>query len=172
MDEQGTQDSRDDLDVTRDVIIHGKTFRLQLHNDGDDNVAVDLTIEGDDGEQRGHFSGRFPVTDLLATSRAVASLLGGAAVTLGQAAATVRADLEELRRHHPNAYAPWSAAEEARLAEHYRSGRSIDELAQEFGRRPGAIERRLLRVLPPSAGQPETDNQADDESDDEEPDWL
>src|SRR5690348_13012313 len=111
MDEQGSQDRRDDLEVTRDVIIHGRTFRLHLQKNGDDDVAMDLTIEVGGGEQRGPLYGQFPASDLHATSRAVASLLGGAAVTLGQAAATVGADLEELRRQHPNAYAPWSAAE-------------------------------------------------------------
>jgi len=102
----------------------------------------------------------------------VASLSGSAAVALGLATATLRPYLEEVRRRHPNAYAPWTADEEARLIERYQAGVSIGDMAQEFGRRPGALNSRLLRILPPAPDQREPENGYDGLPDDEEPDWL
>jgi hypothetical protein len=41
---------------------------------------------------------------------------------------------------------PWTADLDRRLAEEWRSGRRVEELASLFGRTVGAIEHRLLRL--------------------------
>jgi hypothetical protein len=50
-----------------------------------------------------------------------------------------------LRQRHPMAYERWTAEAEAKLVAGYLAGRSVDQLAVEFGRRPSAIQRRLER---------------------------
>jgi hypothetical protein len=54
--------------------------------------------------------------------------------------------MAEIRRAHPKAYLPWSAEEDARLSERFRSGASIKELAREFQRQPSAIRSRLPKL--------------------------
>ena len=54
--------------------------------------------------------------------------------------------VEEKRKVHPNAYAPWSAEEEQYLAERCAQGASLAELAREFGRNQGGIASRLIRI--------------------------
>ena len=48
-----------------------------------------------------------------------------------------------IRQRHPMAYERWSPEAEAKLVAGYLAGRTVDELAVEFGRRPSAIQRRL-----------------------------
>ncbi|MFI5799753.1 hypothetical protein [Streptomyces sp. NPDC051677] len=54
--------------------------------------------------------------------------------------------VEEKRRIHPNAYAPWSAEDEQLLAERCAQGVSLAELSREFGRNPGGIASRLVKI--------------------------
>lgn len=54
--------------------------------------------------------------------------------------------VEEKRMIHPNAYAPWSAQDEQRLAERCAQGASLAELSQEFGRNEGGIASRLVKI--------------------------
>ncbi|MFJ2607962.1 helix-turn-helix domain-containing protein [Streptomyces sp. NPDC087425] len=54
--------------------------------------------------------------------------------------------VEEKRKIHPNAYAPWSADDERNLAERCAQGASLAELSQEFGRNPGGIASRLIKI--------------------------
>ncbi|MCC9711652.1 helix-turn-helix domain-containing protein [Streptomyces sp. MNU76] len=50
------------------------------------------------------------------------------------------------RRIHPNAYQPWSAEDEQRLAERCAQGASLAELSREFGRNEGGIASRLIKI--------------------------
>ncbi|MGW3289415.1 helix-turn-helix domain-containing protein [Streptomyces sp. NPDC001002] len=54
--------------------------------------------------------------------------------------------VEEKRKTHPNAYAPWSADDERNLAERCAQGASLAELSQEFGRNLGGIASRLIKI--------------------------
>jgi DNA-binding NarL/FixJ family response regulator len=59
--------------------------------------------------------------------------------------------LAHIRRMHPNAYGPWTTAEIHRLVELHDAGKTVDQIAAELGRQPGAIRSRLDRVLPNQA---------------------
>jgi DNA-binding CsgD family transcriptional regulator len=48
----------------------------------------------------------------------------------------------------PNAYAPWLPKDDRELLAAVRAGRSVRELAVQFGRRPSAIQSRLNKLLP------------------------
>ena len=50
------------------------------------------------------------------------------------------------RQEYPNAYDPWTEEDDARLTEMWRNGVSIDELAEHFGRKRGAIISRMKKL--------------------------
>ena len=50
------------------------------------------------------------------------------------------------QQEYPNAYDPWTEEDDARLTEMWREGVSIDELAEHFGRKRGAIISRMKKL--------------------------
>lgn len=54
--------------------------------------------------------------------------------------------VEAYRREYPNAYDPWTEEDDARLTELWGEGLSIDELAEHFGRKRGAIISRMKKL--------------------------
>jgi hypothetical protein len=54
--------------------------------------------------------------------------------------------LERIRCQYPNAYARWSDEDDRLLGATSRRGKTIAELAAQFGRQPGAIESRLRKL--------------------------
>ena len=54
--------------------------------------------------------------------------------------------LGEIKQAHPKAYQPWTSEEDVRLTERFRSGASVEQLAREFQRQPGAIRSRLAKL--------------------------
>jgi hypothetical protein len=55
--------------------------------------------------------------------------------------------LEEIRKHYPNAYKPWSVADDELLITLYKGGKSIKELSSTFQRHEGAIQSRIRKLL-------------------------
>lgn len=54
--------------------------------------------------------------------------------------------LPDIRRVHPRAYEKWTDEEEARLAKLRNAGKSMQEIARELQRQPGAISSRLRKL--------------------------
>lgn len=54
--------------------------------------------------------------------------------------------IEHIRKVHPRAYEPWTKDEDERLIREYRSGKSIEELMEVFGRQSGGIKSRLKKL--------------------------
>jgi hypothetical protein len=54
--------------------------------------------------------------------------------------------MDAVRSRHPNAYRPWTATEEERLASLHAGGASLAELSEELGRNRGGIRARLERL--------------------------
>jgi len=54
--------------------------------------------------------------------------------------------LEQVKRAHPNAYQPWTEAEDEQLREESGSGKTVREIAASHERRPSAIDRRLQKL--------------------------
>lgn len=52
----------------------------------------------------------------------------------------------KLRKEHPNAYRRWAKEEEKMLKELFEAGKSIKDLAKEFGRKTGGIKSRLIKL--------------------------
>jgi len=54
--------------------------------------------------------------------------------------------VEEIREKYPKAYAKWTEDEDSILRNEYLRGKTVEELASSFQRKPGAIRSRLLRL--------------------------
>ena len=54
--------------------------------------------------------------------------------------------VEACRREYPNAYDPWTEEDDAKLAELWREGLSLDGIADRFGRKRGAIISRMMKL--------------------------
>jgi len=64
--------------------------------------------------------------------------------------------IEQIRQEHLRAYEKWDAAQDEQLAQLFRAGRSVRELAETLQRQPGAIRSRLTKLglaQPGGAGQ-------------------
>ena len=57
-----------------------------------------------------------------------------------------KSSIETIREKHPSAYKKWTADEEANLIAGFQSGKSLDVLAEMFGRRVGGIQSRLKKL--------------------------
>ncbi len=55
-------------------------------------------------------------------------------------------NVEQIRSEYREAYTKWTAEEEIRLRREYNQGKTIDELAEIFQRRPTAIRSRLEKL--------------------------
>jgi ATP-dependent DNA helicase PIF1 len=60
--------------------------------------------------------------------------------------AKAKSKLDTIREKHPNAYRSWSKEEDDDLRERFLGGEQGKELAAVFGRKPGAIRARLIKL--------------------------
>ncbi|HEX4815361.1 MAG TPA: hypothetical protein VFV66_21675 [Nonomuraea sp.] len=100
-----------------------------------------------DGEVVTIWRGTVPATDDLAViGRLLAS---GAAALTGMPAPRPATSVEEQRAKHANAARPWTAEDDARLAELAAEPEAtVEDLMRELGRRRGAIRSRLEKRVP------------------------
>ena len=54
--------------------------------------------------------------------------------------------VEACRREYPNAYDPWSEVDDERLTQLWSEGLALDEIAERFGRKRGAIISRIKKL--------------------------
>lgn len=55
--------------------------------------------------------------------------------------------IENTRKIYPRAFEPWSAEEDDKLLAMHQEGYPVDELAEHFGRQPGAIRAQLKKLF-------------------------
>lgn len=53
---------------------------------------------------------------------------------------------EQIRQNHPNAYRPWDEEQDQKLRKLFAENSSVSALAEIFGRKPGAIRSRLVKL--------------------------
>ncbi|TSC69155.1 MAG: ATPase AAA, partial [Parcubacteria group bacterium Gr01-1014_56] len=85
---------------------------------------------------------RIPEAELIEMQENFVRASGG---TVGGAAKKT-SRLETIRGKHPNAYRSWSKEEDENLKERFLSGEVQKNIAKEFGRQPGAIRARLIKL--------------------------
>ena len=54
--------------------------------------------------------------------------------------------LKDIQRIHPKAYEPWTEEDDDKLFAEYKSGKTIEELMEQFGRQRGGINSRLKKL--------------------------
>jgi hypothetical protein len=116
-----------------EVEVDGVRYRLRGEAGADGQVHVRVHRGG---EPAGELAA--PAEHLVALGRAV----GEPTRAFGGRAWTV----EAAREQHRAAYARWTEEEDARLAAEFAAGRTVEELAERFGRKPSAIVSRLRRL--------------------------
>lgn len=55
-------------------------------------------------------------------------------------------NIQEIRQKYPKAYEKWTENEDIHLKNEFNQGKAIDELAEIFQRKPGAIRSRLQKL--------------------------
>jgi DNA-directed RNA polymerase specialized sigma24 family protein len=118
---------------SRRVELDGVVYQVRARGERDGPVQVE--VRGG-GQAAGELVA--PADHLAALGLAVVELarvFGGRTWTVAEA-----------RRVHRAAYAPWTEEDEARLAAEFAAGRTVEELADLFGRKPSAIKSRLRRL--------------------------
>jgi ATP-dependent DNA helicase PIF1 len=53
--------------------------------------------------------------------------------------------IEKMRETHPNAYRPWTEAQDELLKQEFQNGKSLKQLSKELGRHEGSITMRLQK---------------------------
>jgi hypothetical protein len=116
-----------------EVEIGGVAYQVRAQADEDGRVHAQVRGEG---ETIGELVA--PADHLAALGRAVgevARAFGGRAWTVAEA-----------RQEHRAAYARWTEEDDARLAAEVARDRTMEELADLFGRKPSAIVSRMRRL--------------------------
>ncbi len=60
--------------------------------------------------------------------------------------AVEKSTLHAVREKFPNAYRPWTAEHDGELAQRFEKGEKLKDIAKVFGRQPGSIHARLLKL--------------------------
>ncbi|MDP3997331.1 MAG: PIF1 family DEAD/DEAH box helicase [Candidatus Andersenbacteria bacterium] len=109
-------------------------------------------LEGDAGfreqsEEAAAVFGRMPATEISKMHQNFIRAMGGKLTkNKGSAASGKVYSVELVRQKYPNAYRPWSEADDSRLTELYKEGKGVKDLAEVFGRKRGAIRARLEKI--------------------------
>jgi hypothetical protein len=134
--------------------VRGSDLRRERVAVGDSRYEIELGLTDDgrvslaalghhDGEVIAELSGVLPPSD----AAQLGCLIGWYVSrfdTRPRPAKTL--DVEAIRVRHANAYKPWTADDDALLLELHRAGRTLSELAEQFGRHKGGIRSRLNKL--------------------------
>lgn len=88
---------------------------------------------------------RFEYLRVVAEERKEAEARGDGEVAAAGNGTGWSAKLEVMRETYPNAFKPWSKADDAKLKQLFSDGMGLAELGQTFGRQPGSIVARLKK---------------------------
>jgi len=53
--------------------------------------------------------------------------------------------IEKMRETYPNAYRPWTTAQDSELKQYFENGAALAEISKKLGRHKGSIEMRLKK---------------------------
>jgi len=83
--------------------------------------------------------------DAVDQAEATAKAAAHKAATKSPPAGSWAERLDAMRQTYPNAYRPWSEADDAKLKASFESGEGLKQLSAAFGRHPGSIRSRLRK---------------------------
>ena len=135
---------RDELEVS------GRLFRVEGRTapvgpaDG-----YDVRIVADDvGTGPIELRASVPAADLTVLGEVTSQVLAGLGRLAGATPAgndRFRVRVATDRQRHPNAWTAWTPDDAARVLAGYRAGTTVEELAEELGRKPRAVISRLIK---------------------------
>ena len=111
-----------------------------------DVLAMDETFRQASLEAQQAF-GAMPAQEIAALHKNFITACGGRNMSdkAAHKPATSGVAFEKLREEHPNAYRKWDDEQDKKLQESFKSGSSIKEMAEVFGRKRGGIRARLKK---------------------------
>lgn len=128
--------------------IDGRRYLVEAGSTGEAG-GCELTIRAEDaGAGAVEVRATVPAGELALVGEVVQRSLSGLAHLVGgggTAGQRFRLRMAEDRRRYPKAWSAWSAEDDTRLLDGYRSGMEVDQLAEELGRKPRAILSRLVK---------------------------
>lgn len=126
--------------------VRDRLFRVAVRDLDDGRAELTVTATGG-GRPASELRGVLAPGDVGVLARVLGAELKSLAAWYGIAPKTRFSEMvEEARRLHRNAYAPWNSEEEEELVARFRSGAKIPALAIEFGRSAGAVQARLEQL--------------------------
>lgn len=132
----------------REVVEGDRAYHITATAMADGRTAVCLRSGPADAPDFNELSGVIAREDLAMIARAFKPELAGIAawhgITLDDRERSAR--LDEVRRRHPNAFAPWTKEQEQTLLELHSVGIPRREIAKQMGRPIGGIHRRLEKL--------------------------
>lgn len=98
--------------------------------------------------EKGRFTlGRIPAKELESMHASFIRHCGGKKLKAGEKRPNESiSKIDKLRETFPNAYRPWKIEEDTRLRNMFHDGAPARELMQSFGRQPGSIRARLVKL--------------------------
>jgi hypothetical protein len=136
----------EEMSFERDVLTGSRVYRIMATALPDGRTSVCLR-SGLIGSPLNELSGVIAKEDLAMVADVVRPELAAIAAWYGIPFDDPTQVSSRRRRLHPNAYAPWTAAQEQKLLELHRKGMPVTKIAKELGRRPGGIEARLEKLF-------------------------
>lgn len=136
----------DDMTFEREVIARGRVYQVTATALADGRTAFCIRTGESGAIELNEISGTIAHEDLEMVASTIRPELVAIAAWHGIVIDDNARTLAQRRRKHPNAYAPWTHEQEQTLAELHESGMSISQIANEMGRRPGAITARLEKL--------------------------
>lgn len=84
--------------------------------------------------------------DLTALHNNFIRACGGTVTAQPKKEVSTTSKLDEIRENHPNAYRPWTKEDDMSLKVLFEDGKTQAVIAKHFGRKPGAIHMRLVKL--------------------------
>lgn len=132
------------IELHHEARVNDCAYDIYLCTTRDGRLDLSLVGCNGDGEVVGKLTGTLPPGDLSTIVPMLTSVLAGVGTAMAATdSRTYR--VSEIRQRYPNAYCPWTPDDDQDLIRRYRSGESIEQLSNAFGRGTGAIVSRLAK---------------------------
>ena len=134
------------MTLEREVIEGDRTYHITATAMPDGRTAICFLSGPVNSPDLNELSGIIAKEDLVVIARAFKPELTSIAAWHGISLDDRASRIGDVRRRHPNAFAPWTAEQEQTLLELHRAGTPRREIAKQLGRPIGGVHRRLEKL--------------------------
>jgi|SaaInlStandDraft_1057018.scaffolds.fasta_scaffold26831_3 hypothetical protein len=138
----------------KNITVKDRNFHFEMI-EGHDKAILEITVSQRDGDDFRRSKLEIPkecLQDFGATFFECLVEINGDGGQEDQPSMDVDTDKEkaysvnQIRKKHKQAYAKWTAEDDERLKKLHEEGRKVSDLAEDFGRKDGAIRSRLKKI--------------------------